>query len=379
MKRIIGLILSTLLLLISCSKSDNTDNPPTKEVSVDVTASNLFPAKFENVVFNLNIDNEEEVKNISWMVDDKQIGNSAELNHIFNEEGKFEITVIVTDKNNKEIKKTLEIMVKGTSLRYSLKDFDKNKIWIMGHRGNTYLSNMPENSLEGIRYCISLNGIVNIVEVDPRMTKDGVIVLMHDETVDRTTTGKGKVKDLTYKEIQSFNLKNEKGEPTKYKVPSLYDILIEGRGKIFFDLDIKDIPFNEVYNVVKQAGMIDQVLFYTEKLDILNNLNKYNPQPIMYPQCINKSDIDKLSANKDIRMVQLSLNKAIDTDFPEALVEQGLLWATNILDMKGYNYDSQMLEGNYTGVERLVVKNVNMIQSDYPQILHNFLKDKGKR
>ena len=99
----------------------------------------------------------------------------------------------------------------------------------------------------------------------------------------------------------------------------------------------------------------------------------------MYPQCINKSDIDKLSANKDIRMVQLSLNKAIDTDFPEALVEQGLLWATNILDMKGYNYDSQMLEGNYTGVERLVVKNVNMIQSDYPQILHNFLKDKGKR
>ena len=211
------------------------------------------------------------------------------------------------------------------------------------------------------------------------MTKDGVIVLMHDETVDRTTTGKGKVKDLTYKEIQSFNLKNEKGESTKYKVPSLYDILIEGRGKIFFDLDIKDIPFNEVYNVVKQAGMIDQVLFYTEKLDILNNLNKYNPQPIMYPQCINKSDIDKLSANKDIRMVQLSLNKAIDTDFPEALVEQGLLWATNILDMKGYNYDSQMLEGNYTGVERLVVKNVNMIQSDYPQILHNFLKDKGKR
>lgn len=41
----------------------------------------------------------------------------------------------------------------------------------MGHRGNTYQSNAPENSIKGIESCIALNGIVNVVEIDPRRTK----------------------------------------------------------------------------------------------------------------------------------------------------------------------------------------------------------------
>ena len=47
--------------------------------------------------------------------------------------------------------------------------------------------------------------------------------------------------------------------------------------------------------------------------------------------------------------------------------------------MKGYNYDSQMLEGNYTGVDKLLAKNVNMIQTDYPELLVRYLEEKGRR
>lgn len=69
----------------------------------------------------------------------------------------------------------------------------------------------------------------------------------------------------------------------------------------------------------------------------------------------------------------------LDTNFPENLQQKGLLWTTNILDMKGYDYDTQMLQGNYTGIDKLLVKNVNMIQTDYPQVLASYLESKGRR
>ena len=58
-------------------------------------------------------------------------------------------------------------------------------------------------------------------EIDPRLTKDSVIVLMHDETIDRTTTGKGKVSDYTYAELQQFNLVDRDGKVTDFKIPTL--------------------------------------------------------------------------------------------------------------------------------------------------------------
>lgn len=78
-----------------------------------------------------------------------------------------------------------------------------------------------------------IRGAVDIVEVDPRMTKDGVIVLMHDETIDRTTTGKGKVKDLTYEQLQSYRLKLADGTVTNHTVPLCMTHWLQGGERSF--------------------------------------------------------------------------------------------------------------------------------------------------
>lgn len=70
---------------------------------------------------------------------------------------------------------------------------------VIGHRGAKALA--PENTLEGIRAAARCKA--DWAEVDVRLSKDGSLVLMHDETVDRTTTGKGKVEDLFLSELQS--------------------------------------------------------------------------------------------------------------------------------------------------------------------------------
>lgn len=366
------------LLTTSCDNNNEPDTSSEGEVSVTLNVSNQTPAKYEYITLQAIVNDGSNIDEIKWMCGDQEIGNEPTINYCFTEEGKYSISANVTcsDKNSGVASK--EVTVSGTSLRYSLENFDSGKTWIMGHRGNTYQSDSPENSIKGIESCISLNGVVNVVEIDPRRTKDGILILMHDETIDRTTTGTGKVKDLTLEEIQSYQLKLEDGTITSEKVPTLYDALMAGKGKIYFDLDIKDVPVKEVYDIVKSAGMLEQVFFYTEDMDVVNTIGKYDPAPVIYPQCIEESDVEFL-ASQGIKMAQLSLSKALDTDFPARLQDKGLLWTTNILDMKGYDYDSKMLEGNYDGVDKLLVKNVNMIQTDYPQLLVKYLEEKGRR
>jgi len=78
-------------------------------------------------------------------------------------------------------------------------------VQVIGHRGAR--SQAPENSLQGIRAAAKCKA--DWVEVDARLSKDGVLVLMHDETVDRTTDGHGKVEDLTLDELKSLRIESQ--------------------------------------------------------------------------------------------------------------------------------------------------------------------------
>ena len=79
-----------------------------------------------------------------------------------------------------------------------------NKTELSAHRGAQVAA--PENTLEAITQAGRLG--YGFVEIDVRKTKDGEYILMHDSTVDRTTTGSGEVRNLTLEEIQSFNIED---------------------------------------------------------------------------------------------------------------------------------------------------------------------------
>jgi glycerophosphoryl diester phosphodiesterase len=118
--------------------------------------------------------------------------------------------------------------------------YEKNsKIIVSGHRGGNE-PGYPENSIEGFKNV--LEQMPAMFEIDPRLTKDSVIVLMHDATLDRTTNGKGKVGDYTYKELQAFRLKDHDGNLTDYKIPTLESVIKWSKGKTIVNLDKKDVP-----------------------------------------------------------------------------------------------------------------------------------------
>ena len=128
----------------------------------------------------------------------------------------------------------------------------KRDVMISGHRGGM-MSGFPENCIESCEKTLSL--MPTFFEIDFSFTKDSVMVLMHDLSVDRTTTGKGKVSDYTFEEIQKLNLVDRSGKVTPYKIPMLKSILEWGKDKVVFNFDNKYINTKGVSAEEKKASL----------------------------------------------------------------------------------------------------------------------------
>ncbi len=140
----------------------------------------------------------------------------------------------------------------------------KPKTIISGHRGS-YITGYPENAIETFEYV--LKHTPAFFEIDPRLTKDSVIVLLHDATLDRTTTGKGKLADYTWEEVKQFRLKDKDGKPTPYRIPTLQEAIDWARGKTVLNLDKKDVPLQMTADMIKKnnAGSFVMVTVHDAK------------------------------------------------------------------------------------------------------------------
>ncbi|MBI3467579.1 MAG: glycerophosphodiester phosphodiesterase family protein, partial [Planctomycetes bacterium] len=110
---------------------------------------------------------------------------------------------------------------------------------VSAHRGGPE-AGFPENCIATFEH--TLQHTFAMLEVDPRYTKDGAIVVHHDPTLDRTTTGKGPLTDFTLPELKQLRLKGTQGNVTEFQIPTLDEVLEWARGKTILVLDQKDVP-----------------------------------------------------------------------------------------------------------------------------------------
>lgn len=134
----------------------------------------------------------------------------------------------------------------------------------IAHRG--VWSEAPENSLAAIRAAIALG--VEIVEIDVQTTADGRLAIIHDATLDRTSTGSGIVSELSFATIREARLRHGAGGPdaavTDERVPSLEEALEEARGRVLINLDTKyDRDLGAVTAAVRRLGAADGVIIKT--------------------------------------------------------------------------------------------------------------------
>jgi len=128
-------------------------------------------------------------------------------------------------------------------------EFKKGSTIVSGHRG-TVEQGLPENSIAGMEAV--LQHTPAFFEIDPRLTKDSVVVLMHDATLDRTTNGTGRLADYTWAELQGIRLKDREGNVTPYGIPTLDEVIEWARGKTVLNLDQKDVPVELSAEIIRE-------------------------------------------------------------------------------------------------------------------------------
>ncbi len=141
-------------------------------------------------------------------------------------------------------------------------------VTVTGHRGAAALE--PENTLRGIRRAIELG--VDQIEIDVHLTRDGRLVVIHDETVDRTTNGSGRVRDLSLEEIRALDA--GKGE----KIPTLEEVIRLVKGKVILQVELKGRGVEEkTVETVERMGIVDEVVFTSFRHPAIKTAKELNP------------------------------------------------------------------------------------------------------
>ncbi len=270
-------------------------------------------------------------------------------------------------------------------IRQKLLNRDESSVIVASHRGDW--RNFPENSLEAIDNAIKMG--VDIVEIDLQRTKDGVLILMHDPKIDRTTTGKGTISELTYDSIAKTRLKNGCNIRTIHKVPTLEEALVHAKGKIMLNLDKADRYFEQVYALMQKTGTTKQIIMKgTKPAEDVKRLYGSYLDDVIYMPIVN---LDKTNAQeqinkfmKDMSPVAFELlfvkdSNPLPTKLPKLMKGKALRWYNTLWDtMAGGHDDDMSLQDPNKGYGYLIdTLGARIIQTDRPQYLLDYLRSRN--
>ena len=287
--------------------------------------------------------------------------------------------VIISCENKAQNKTQISI----NDLIQNLKDSTNDDIIVISHRGDW--RNAPENSLQAIKNCIAMG--VDMVEIDLHETKDGQLVLMHDDTIDRTTRASGYVKDWTLDSLRTLKLVDGLDMETIHGIPTLEEALLVAKDKILVNLDKSYDMFDKCYDIIKKTGTLDQVVIKAAKPleQVEREFGKYLDQVHFMPVVVlpnpnvQKMVDDYLENLQPVAFEFVFKNDSVKIiDQFDDIRESGsgvwvnALWA-NLNG--GHNDEKGALDP--TVYDWYIENNVDMIQTDRPQILIKYLREKG--
>jgi len=172
--------------------------------------------------------------------------------------------------------------------------YSVEKKMVSGHRG-TIEAGLPENSIAGFEAVLQKTPA--IFEVDPRYTKDSVVILMHDATLDRTTNGKGKVSDYTWDELRKLKLRDRAGNITRYGINTLDEVIQWAKGKTILNLDKKDLALAATAAILKKHNAYSWVWVTVHNIEQARYYLEQNPEQYMSMHIKDQAALEKFEAS----------------------------------------------------------------------------------
>lgn len=237
----------------------------------------------------------------------------------------------------------------------------KNQLVVIAHRGNHV--SVPENSLASYEEAIKCGA--DYVEIDLRTSKDGLLMILHDDTVDRMTNGAGKVAEKTWAELQSLQLKNPNpNDVVAYRIPEFREVLRLCKNRINIYLDFKDADVAETWKQIQAEGMEKQIVVYINKIPDYKKWRNAAPQmPLMtslFEEVKNKDQLRYFLGQVKIE----ALDNISDKEMVQTAQNEGVaVW----LDVQSASEGPQVWDS-------VLQKGMNGLQTDHPDELIKYLK-----
>lgn len=163
---------------------------------------------------------------------------------------------------------------------------------VSAHRGGPR-AGYAENALETFRMTTGHAPVM--LEVDVARTRDGALVLLHDDTLDRTTTGQGPLSALTLAAFQALQLRDDDGAVLQEHPPTLREALEWADGRAVLELDVKrGVSYEDVARAVRDANAMGRVVFITYSVDGASRLARVAPEAMIYTSISSVRDLDTL-------------------------------------------------------------------------------------
>jgi glycerophosphoryl diester phosphodiesterase len=163
---------------------------------------------------------------------------------------------------------------------------------VAAHRGGPE-PGFAENAIETFEN--TLRQAPAMLEIDISETSDGVLVLMHDDELDRTTTGTGLVREATLAELQALQLEDERGQALNARVPTLRQALDWAAGKAVLELDVKrGVSYEDVIAEIRAADAAARVIFITYSVPAAIRVHRLAPELMISTSIESEADLEEL-------------------------------------------------------------------------------------
>lgn len=296
------------------------------------------------------------------------------------------IGILFINLSCKAQSKNSQALVEKPAIEYLIQNIENsknNQIIVVAHRGDW--RNAPENSLKSIQNCIDMG--VDMVEIDLKQTKDKHLVLMHDMTIDRTTNGKGRVKDFTLDSLKTFKLLDSEGMSTAYEIPTLEEALLLAKDEILVNLDHSYDIFDECYSIIKKTNTLNQVVVKGVKTrtKVEKEFGNYLDEVYFMPIVVltnpkSQNVVDDYLENR----VPIAFEFIIPTDtfkligqFDEIRAKGASIWVNALRSYQSAGHDDEKAVIDTSVYDWYIENNIDIIQTDRPQLLINYLRSKG--
>ena len=274
-------------------------------------------------------------------------------------------------------------------MEFNIYDAAKEKILVVAHRG-VFGGNIPCNTIAS--YEIALKQGADMIETDINRTADGKLIIFHPGMEKAHLGIKKSLPKMTMNEVAELRYINVDDVPTQFGIESFDDFLERFKGRCFINVDkFWDNP-KAIYDTVKRHNMLDQIVVKSPPTEeVIRVLKEVAPELAYMPVVKIRFDGHEELLKESINYVGIEAlfyddsDDIVSDEFIEKVHKSGkLMWANSIIyDCKkqiaaGHSDDMALTESEDLGWGWLADKGFDLIQTDWPMMLIDYLKRTGK-